>query len=258
MRNLQTFIDALRQNLNLAVGSEDGNSQTASNPERLPFDAALPRWLQEQHGTNARKAERWRRMGTPCLSPELAYGRHRGPDQRNSRKAAVAVTVLFDEQHDHWIPLTRRPTRLQHHGGQISFPGGKIERGETAEQAATREFEEELGRLPPGMSMVGLLPHQYVYASNNWVTPVVFIAQPPLFPWKPEPTEVAEVLECPITSIVDPELTTTHRQRPIRGPHGEESGMLAFRAPAYRCQNHEIWGATAIILSQLARILPSS
>ena len=80
----------------------------------------------------------------------LSYGRHRGPARVASRLAAVAV-MLYQEPNGEWtIPLTLRPASLQHHGGQVCLPGGRVEPDEEVYAAAVREFEEELGIPPPG------------------------------------------------------------------------------------------------------------
>src|SRR5215510_12971597 len=78
------------------------------------------------------------------MESELAYGRHLGPPRLDARPAAVvALLHLID---DRWhMPLMVRPETLAHHAGQSSLPGGMVEPGETSEEAAIRELEEELG-----------------------------------------------------------------------------------------------------------------
>ena len=215
------------------------------------------------------------------MTPELAYGRHRGPARLRSRQAAVAVVLIRDPAGEWLIPLTRRPTALRHHGGQICFPGGRIEAGETPQQAALREFEEELGVRPDIVATCGQLPNQYVYASDNEVTPVVFVARPPGQMWSPDPAEVDEVLELPLSAIVrdrkirriDQSGLIWKTKRPTPEPSTAAAGdgsakktsiarsdtiaSLDFKAPAFLHQNWQIWGATAVILDQLAQCLRS-
>src|SRR5687768_11349335 len=75
--------------------------------------------------------------------PPLAYGRHAGPAPDAARQAAVMALLYRDG--DEWrVPLTLRPEHFTEHAGQICFPGGGIEPGETCETAALRELEEEL------------------------------------------------------------------------------------------------------------------
>ncbi|EMI20419.1 NUDIX hydrolase [Rhodopirellula maiorica SM1] len=197
------------------------------------------------------------------MYPGLAYGRHRGPARRGCRQAAVAIS-LFQDAHQQWvIPLTQRPMTLKHHGGQICLPGGRQEAGESSEQAALREFEEELGVRPQVQTYCGRLESQYVYASDNAVQPVVFIIEPPLPQWQPDPIEVENVILLPLCELFRPSrrivvqmekrvhfIETRADQNPSPG-----ADTLQFAAPAFQYQDYRIWGATAMILDELARIL---
>ncbi len=188
------------------------------------------------------------------MSPRLAYGRHRGPAHFNSRIAAVAV-AMYQDIHGQWvIPLTLRPRSLQHHGGQICLPGGRVEPGESILQAALREFEEELGVRPNVLSECGELSSQYVYGSDNLVHPVVVVIEPPGV-WRPDPSEVADVITVPTAVLNDPgNYTVISKQKTVQ-TEAEPICQLTFRAPAIRFQQHRIWGATAMILEELAQIL---
>lgn len=213
------------------------------------------------------------------MTPQLAYGRHRGPARVRSRRAAVAVVLICDQSNRWRVPLTRRPTTLRHHGGQICFPGGRIEPGETASQAALREFEEELGVAANAIATCGQLPNQYVYASDNQVTPVVFIARAPDQAWQPDPVEVDEVLELPLSKFADdptivPVAQTRSFEKQTRSfgkrvqaspgspdssgnPSPESDLRFCFEAPAFTYREWQIWGATAVILDHLAQCLRS-
>ncbi|MFG0266993.1 MAG: NUDIX hydrolase [Rhodopirellula sp. JB055] len=208
-----------------------------------------------------------------AMAPHLAYGRHRGPHRCRSRHAAVAVCLFQDPATGEWmIPLTRRPTTLRHHGGQICFPGGRIEHGETPARAALREFKEELGGRAEVLRCCGDLPRQYVYASDNLVTPIVFVIDPPGSDWQPDPAEVDEVIDFPIQSVLNPTGRTASRQSQsekacqidmIQQTKSLRSGIrpdcvageLTFAVPAFRHGSVHVWGATAIILGQLAQAL---
>ena len=194
----------------------------------------------------------------PGVPPELSYGRHRGPANMGSRVAAVAL-ALYQDADDQWtIPLTLRPNSLQHHGGQICLPGGRVEPDESILEAALREFEEELGVRPDVMCCCGELSTQYVYGSDNLVHPLVMLIQPPIQPWKPDPIEVEEVIPLHLSVLLDQSARTKLvKQRAVRKAD-REVGRLKFRAPAIEHKEHQIWGATALILDQLARILQRS
>ena len=167
----------------------------------------------------------------------------------------MAVALYLDTDRGWTIPLTLRPSTLQHHGGQICLPGGQIENGETNEQAALREYTEELGVEPIVRSHCGELSRQYVYASDNLVHPVVSIIEPPSTDWVPDPVEVREVITLPLRMVIEQQFrrTTTKRRRVLQGP--DSVGELTFEAVAIEFEGHRIWGATALILDQLAQIL---
>ncbi len=192
------------------------------------------------------------------MTPQLAYGRHRGPARMNSRQAAVAVGLYFDPDEGWIVPLTRRPHALRHHGGQICFPGGRIEAGETPTAAALREFEEELGIAADVVEICGELPMQYVYASDNEVTPVVCVLRKPSRPWQPDPAEVDEVIHLPLQIPCQrSSVGSFWHQRCVQAARDPQIDVAEFRfsAPAFEYQSLRIWGATAVILDQLAQCL---
>jgi 8-oxo-dGTP pyrophosphatase MutT (NUDIX family) len=191
----------------------------------------------------------------PRMSPELSYGRHRGPAPAQSRVAAVAVALYFDPESGWTLPLTLRPSTLQHHGGQVCLPGGRLEPGENPLQAALREFEEELGVAPGLIADCGELSRQYVYASGNLVHPVVTIIEPPGHSWVPDPSEVDEVIPLPVAALLDPRRRQQLTKRRVVRVKTKEVDRLVFRADAFQYDRHMVWGATALILDQLAQIL---
>jgi 8-oxo-dGTP pyrophosphatase MutT (NUDIX family) len=158
-----------------------------------------------------------------------------------------AVLVLFfpadnnsPAGNDWATVLTVRATHLSSHAGQVSFPGGRCDLGETAEQAALREYREELGE-PGDLIVVGSLPPIHVFASNFHVTPVIAVVQKrPRF--APHAGEVAAVLEVPLSCLFDVNL---------RGAHEIVRGPLHFRTPHFEYGGHRVWGATWIILGDL-------
>lgn len=163
---------------------------------------------------------------------------------------------MYQDVDDQWtIPLTLRPSSLQHHGGQICLPGGRVEPNETIVQAALREYEEELGVRPEVTCCVGELSTQYVYASDNLVHPLVVVIQPPSQPWIPDPVEVEKVITLRLSVLLNESSRARRvKQRSVQR-EGQEVGSLRFRAPSIEHEDHVIWGATALVLDQLARIL---
>lgn len=138
------------------------------------------------------------------------------------------------------VVFTRRTRDLPNHRGEISFPGGKVEVGETAEQAAVREAHEELGITPERVSVLGRLSCALTFVSRFSVEPWVAVVSGADF--LPNPKEIDEVLIVPLAVLADP--ATRREQRVIRG-----GGM--FVAHAYDLGPNIIWGVTARILDDL-------
>jgi 8-oxo-dGTP pyrophosphatase MutT (NUDIX family) len=142
------------------------------------------------------------------------------------------------------LPLIVRPDHLEHHAGQIALPGGIIEPGESSWAAAARELHEELGVPPAEIEPLGQLSPLYIFGSNHFVETWVASAvrRPDL---TPSADEVAEVLEVPLGHLLDP------------ASHGIENRMARgvwFQSPFYSWHGQRIWGATAMILAELAAI----
>jgi 8-oxo-dGTP pyrophosphatase MutT (NUDIX family) len=224
------------------------------------------------------------------VSPRLSYGRHRGPARINSRRAAVTIVIYPHRQTGQLcLTLTRRPITLAHHGGQICLPGGRVENGESAIQAALREYDEELGVTVDLIDDLGRLPPIYVFASDNIVDTVVVTAAAPPDRWRPDPVEVEEVIEMPLACLLElgpaeasgrpprasqstpPDLETSRQaavaeifsQKRTRSGKVRDSGAVfrySFGCRAIRfvdCEGHgrEIWGATAMLIDQFADVL---
>ena len=176
---------------------------------------------------------------------ELGYGRHHGPPLYTARAAAVLI-LLYPTEQGWCLPLTVRPANLASHAGQISLPGGMIESGESSQQAGLRELHEELGVDLAEVSILGSLPEFYVFISDFLVTPWVGVTHAtPQF--TPNPTEVAEVLELPLTRLLDPSSVGAV----LRAGHGG----ITFRSPYFALDDHQVWGATSMILASLRALL---
>ena len=189
---------------------------------------------------------RWPAPKIPAASsfaPQLNYGRHRGPAWSGSRAAAVSV-LLYPHQGRWHIPFTLRPRTLTAHGGQVSLPGGAVDPGETVQQCALRELEEELGIAAAPDHIAGSLSPIYVYRSDFHVQPLVVMAdRRPDF--RPNPAEVDQLLEVPVAELFEARSYSTLWV--VRR-------SLRFEAPCIRFNEHRIWGATAKILADfLAR-----
>ncbi len=159
------------------------------------------------------------------------------------REACTSV-ILYPRNHLTYTVLTLRCDNLQDHGGQVSLAGGAIECGESVRECALREAQEELGIASHDLRTLGMLTPLYIPPSHFCVSPVVFaIDRRPEF--RPLDTEVEEVIEIPLRTLVLP----SHRHVEQWDFEGEER-----RVPIYRLEGHKVWGATAMILSELASL----
>lgn len=160
------------------------------------------------------------------------------------RPAAVLVG-LVDHPRGITVVLTRRTDHLENHPGQISFPGGHREPGDTDLVAtALRETQEEIGLPPERIRIIGQLD-DYVTRTGFHVTPVVGVIEPP-FTLVPDPHEVAEVFEVPLAFFLDP----ANHQRDTRSLAGAARHFYAMPFGDYY-----IWGATAGMLMNLYQTL---
>jgi 8-oxo-dGTP pyrophosphatase MutT (NUDIX family) len=166
------------------------------------------------------------------------------------RPAAVLV-ALVEREAGATVLLTQRATQLRNHAGQISFPGGRIEASDASPAAAAlREAREEIGLDERFVSIIGYLP-DHVLSSGFRVTPVVGFVRPG-FELLPQPQEVHETFEVPLSFIFD---ARNHRLRRRRFGGGEAE-VEVYDMP-YGDRN--IWGATAGMLLTLYRmVLPSA
>ncbi len=158
--------------------------------------------------------------------------------------AAVLVPIV-DRPQAMTVLLTRRTENLNDHAGQISFPGGRIEPTDAdPEAAALRETSEEVGLDRDRVALIGRLD-TYTTRTGFRITPVVGIVSPP-FALRLDPVEVVEAFEVPLGFVLDP----ANHQRRSRRLAGE---LRHFYVLSYR--EHDIWGATAGMLVNLAQVL---
>jgi 8-oxo-dGTP pyrophosphatase MutT (NUDIX family) len=146
-------------------------------------------------------------------------------------------------EHAH-VVLTVRADRLRH-GGQISLPGGVVEPGETFEQAALREANEEVALPLEGVRVIGALTPLDVHVSGFRLHPIVAVTgSRPLL--TPADAEVARILEVGVDELLDPSrLRSTPRER----------DGIRYQVPGFHIGGREIWGATAMVLAEFLALL---
>lgn len=154
--------------------------------------------------------------------------------------AAVLIAVLpYD---DPQVVLTVRSQHVEHHKGEISFPGGALDAGETPLEAALREADEEVGILAEHVQILGEQSH-YRTITDFHVIPFVGLLDRAPYRFRPLEIEVAEVITPPLSHLLDP-ANTRYEERT------REDGTT-FRMREYWYGGHRIFGATATMLGRL-------
>lgn len=168
------------------------------------------------------------------------------PELRAEARSAAAVLIAVTNRDEPGVILTVRREHLRTHAGQIAFPGGRIEAGETAVEAALRESHEEILLDPTAVEVVGSLD-PYRTVTGYVITAVIGVASADL-PLKAHEDEVADWFEAPLDYLLDP--ANQHRR----------SALFAGRERHYYeivWNERRIWGATAAMIVNLSRRLGS-
>jgi len=176
---------------------------------------------------------------TPVLRPEFG------------RAAAVLVPLLPRPEGLH-VLFTERSKELRSHAGQISFPGGSVDRADPdVRAAALREAREEVGLREEHVEVLGTVDDCPTFVTGYVITPVVGVVDPLAFtaagryPWEPSPAEIAALHELPLSAFMDPKNLRVE----LRAREGQ-----AFELYWYTVEGAVVWGATARILNQLIRL----
>ncbi len=205
-------------------------------------DVATARWLSHADDLKPFDSTKFRPVTFAAIPDDQAPG---APGVITPRVPAAVLVPLVEHPHGFTVLLTQRTSDLKSHAGQISFPGGRIEREDVSpELAALRETEEEIGLLPARIELLGRLD-PYLTVSGYEVTPVVGAVTPP-FVLAPDPTEVADVFEVPLAFFLD----RSNHQRHSRVANGTARGYYAMPYG-----DRYIWGATAGMLLNLYEVL---
>jgi 8-oxo-dGTP pyrophosphatase MutT (NUDIX family) len=159
---------------------------------------------------------------------------------------AAVLVPLFKKGNDCHLLFTRRTDQVKYHKGEISFPGGMVDEADSElEMTALREAFEEIGLRKSDVQIIGVLD-DIVTITQFIVTPIVGIFPYP-YPFKLSEVEIAELIEVPLSSLLEKEcfaeseITREGRQEIVY---------------SYQYGDHVIWGATARILKQFLDLIP--
>ena len=200
--------------------------------EKLKIRLQKPLPGQEAHNVMASETRLKLKMPTP-----------------NERTRESAVLILFyPSDNQILMPLILRPQYDGVHGGQMAFPGGRAEKeDESLVRTALREAQEEIGVRVSDIHILGKLTKLYIPPSNFYVQPVVgFMSRKPEF--YPDPKEVDKVIEISVEEMKNPAIVG-RKVLDVRG--------IEVDTPFYNILDTTVWGATAMMISELLMVIES-
>ena len=193
--------------------------------------------------------ERWRVELLGNLPGEEAHSRmapsFRGDFSHESAPVRAAVLALmYPSGGNIHMVFIKRNEYDGPHSAQVSFPGGAWENGDsTLQNTAIRETREELG-ISGEIEVLGPLTDLHIPVSNFLVTPFIgWMDETPLF--RPDPSEVQYIIEAPLKNLLAP----SNMEMEIMVRHDQ-----AIQAPCYKIGKEKIWGATAMMLSEILEL----
>ena len=164
----------------------------------------------------------------------------------NSPQAAVLI-LLYMADNEIYFFITNRNDELKHHKGQISLPGGTQEGDEKLIDTALRETQEEIGINKTSISIIGTITPLFVPVTGFMIYPFIGYSINKLDP-KPDPVEVETIFSVNIFDLLNKD-NRTAEQRNIRGYN--------VNVPYFKLNDYQVWGATAMILSEFKDLIKS-
>ncbi len=163
-------------------------------------------------------------------------------------RAAAGLVLVYPHDGVWHLPLTLRASALRHHTGQVSLPGGRVDAGETLEQAALREAFEEIGVAPGSVEVLGRLSPLHIPVSNHLLHPVVGIAtERPVF--RLAEAEVERLIEVPLGHLRASDAVRWDQR--IR----EWPPSVLMDVPYFEVDGARVWGATAMVLAEFLAVV---
>jgi 8-oxo-dGTP pyrophosphatase MutT (NUDIX family) len=163
-------------------------------------------------------------------------------DPNRTWTPAAVLVGLVERENGYTVLLTRRADTLRSHTGQVAFPGGRCDPGETPWETALREANEEVGLDPALVELAGLSTPYRTAGTGFQITPVVAFLSPDI-KLTPSPAEVADIFETPFGFLMDP---ANLEQQERETPAGDRRRFYATT-----WEGQYIWGATAGMLRAL-------
>jgi len=181
-------------------------------------------------------------LGGMQVRADLSLDPAKAADDTIAWTPAAVLVGLVEREAGLSVLLTRRADTMRSHTGQVAFPGGRCDPGETPWETALREAQEEIGLDPACVELVGLSTPYRTAGTGYQITPVVGFVSPQMT-LKPNPEEVADIFEAPFTFLMDPRnLEAQERETPA-------GDRRRFYAATWEGQY--IWGATAGMIRAL-------
>lgn len=171
------------------------------------------------------------------------------PDWMARAMPSAVLVPVFEEDGETWMLFTRRAQHLRNHRGEVSFPGGRQDPGESLVETALREAREEIGLDPARVEVIGELDHLMTFTSKTAIVPYVGVLPGRPLDLVPNPDEVELVLTLPVRELLHED--TFHQE--VWNFLGGERPMMFFDVVG-----DTIWGATARILYGLLHLVTAS
>jgi 8-oxo-dGTP pyrophosphatase MutT (NUDIX family) len=223
-----------QQNIPRPVEWQEGgpNPWLERRDERWRYD---PVWIETVLTRLTEKPMQYEVPTTPVRPPFVT-----------ATKASGVLGPLFVHDGETRLILTRRDGRMRNHRGEVAFPGGRVDAGETAEQAALREAHEEIGLPPERVKIIGQLEPLTTFVSAAAITPFLGFVDGALPPLVPNPDEVDRIFDVSLYELSHPEC---FREEIWTFPDG------TFPIWFFEVEDDTIWGATGRMLRRLLDLI---
>lgn len=179
-------------------------------------------------------------------NPRVGWDPLKFPD---GARAGAALLLVYPHDDTLHFTLTVRGSGLRNHTGQVSLPGGRVDEGESFEDAALRETQEEIGVDPQAVELLGRLTPLHIPVSGYILNPLVgFTAMRPAF--QRAEWEVARIIEAPVPLLTD--ARAIKREVRARVVNGQS---IDVDVPFYDIDGEKVWGATAMVLAEFGALV---